>query len=435
MIFKQHQFGSWAALSVLLGVLVDVSGGMMNIQLIPPYPVIGRSVTMIVTGITETIQSFTWYKAPKVNIFTYFRDDYIFGPLYNSRMTPYPSGSLQISNLNRTDEGNYTVIIQTDANQKNLTVYLKIYDTVGKPTIKTSTSLPKENTAVTLTCTSTNAEKIVWSRNSSGATLPSRTTLSPDNRTASFSRIKRLDSGDYRCQASNLVSNKYSDPITITVAYGPENVKVKATSRSNSFILLECSADSVPPATYHWRLNGKNINIKKLQSQRRVGQKKAEKEGTYTCVANNTVTRLTAMDSIYVNATFEPTDTPNDYETSTNGTIFGIGIGISVMLLLVLAAVLAYFFIRHRQHKNKCTTQDKVTMQPNSANNGANNSANDGVNNEGPVYENVNAPQSHTSKTALPGTPMQATQESHYEQLTHKDRAIYSTLACKAGKH
>ncbi|XP_077312185.1 cell adhesion molecule CEACAM6-like [Lithobates pipiens] len=413
MIFKQHNLGSWTAVSVLLGVMVDVSGGIMSIQLIPRYSAIGRSVTLSVTGITGTIQSFTWYKAPKAEIFTYFHDVDIIVPLHNSRITPFPNGSLQISNLSRTDEGNYTVMIQTDTNQENMTVYLKIYDPVGKPTIKTSTSLPKENITVTLTCTSTNAEHIVWSRDPSGATLPSRATLSPDNRTASFSRIKRWDSGDYKCQARNPVSNKYSYPIKITVAYGPENVKIKVKrSSSKSLILLECSADSVPPATYHWRLNGIDINVQQNSFQENLS--KAEEEGTYTCVASNTVTQLTATHSIYVNATF------GTHETSNIGTIFGIGIGIAVMLLLVLVAVLAYFFARHRQHKNTCSTQDIVTMQPNGANNSANN--------EGPVYENVNAPQSHTSETALPGTPVQATQESHYEQLTHRDRAIYSTL-------
>ncbi|CAI9580398.1 unnamed protein product [Staurois parvus] len=66
---------------------------------------------------------------------------------------------------------------------------------VGKPTITISSSLPKENVSVTLTCTSTNAERILWSRVPSGAPLPSGATLSQDNRTVSFSRIHRSDSG------------------------------------------------------------------------------------------------------------------------------------------------------------------------------------------------------------------------------------------------
>ncbi|CAI9567915.1 unnamed protein product, partial [Staurois parvus] len=172
---------------------------------------------------------------------------------------------------------------------------------VGKPNITASSLHPKENVSVILTCTSTNAEKILWSRVPSGAPLPSGATLSQDNRTVIFSRINRSDSGDYRCQASNPVSTENSDPVTIKVAYGPENVKVKSTSSSNSLILLECSADSVPPAIYYWKLNE---TVLKQQSQLEVDQEKAENEGTYTCVANNSVTQLTAMDSIYVNSTF-----------------------------------------------------------------------------------------------------------------------------------
>ncbi|XP_073458206.1 cell adhesion molecule CEACAM6-like isoform X2 [Aquarana catesbeiana] len=404
---------------------------MMNIQLIPQNPVIRGSVTLSVTGITGRIQSFFWSKGPNTNreylILTYIPGDnpIIPGPLYNSRMTPLPDGSLKISNLNMTDEGKYIVKIQTTINQSDTTVYMKIYDVVGKPSITISTSLSKENDSVTLTCTSTNAEWIVWSR------VPDGATLSLDNRTLSF-KIKRSDSGDYRCETSNPVSKKTSDPITITVAYGPENVKVNAQrSPSNSFISFECSADSIPPATYHWRLNG--AGIKKQQISLQIDQKKAENEGTYTCVVNNSVTQFTAMDSIYVNETTDKyknhrqseqnsiTKTKlidNIDQTLSKGPITGIGIGIAVVLLLVLVAVLAYLFAKHRQHKK----------QPDSTNNALSSP-------EGPVYENVNAPQSHTSETALSGIPVQATQESHYEQLTHKDRAIYSTLSSKAGKH
>ncbi|XP_077312721.1 uncharacterized protein LOC143933643 [Lithobates pipiens] len=133
MIFKQHQFGPWVAVSVLLGVLVDVSGGMMSIQLIPQIPVFGGSVTMSVTGITGRLRYFIWYKGLNASndntILTYIPGDNPTlspGPLYNSRMTLLPDGSLQISNLNRTDEGHYTVRIQADQ-QSNIMVYLKIY--------------------------------------------------------------------------------------------------------------------------------------------------------------------------------------------------------------------------------------------------------------------------------------------------------------------
>ncbi|XP_040183372.1 carcinoembryonic antigen-related cell adhesion molecule 1-like isoform X2 [Rana temporaria] len=365
MISKQHRFSLYVIASVLLGVLVDVSGGMMSVQLIPQNPVIGGSVTLSVTGITGGIRNFVWYKGPNTGkdyqILSYFpgdKDPLILGPLNNSRVTPFPDGSLQISNLNRTDEGNYIVKMQTNINQSDTPVYLKIYDMVGKPNISASSSLVKENNTVTLTCTTTNAEMIVWSRVPSGATLTSGAILSDNNRTASISRIKRSDSGDYKCQASNPVSNRNSDPITIIVAYGPENVKVKAKrSPSDSFIILECSADSVPSATYHWRLNG--TNIKKQESQLQVDQNKAEEEGTYTCVANNTVTQLTAVDSIYVNATIEPKD--NDGNTQgSNGLALIIGIVIAVVLVLVLVAALVYLFVVHRRRKKLLKDQSST---------------------------------------------------------------------------
>ncbi|XP_077313378.1 cell adhesion molecule CEACAM1-like [Lithobates pipiens] len=355
MISKQHL--SLCVVSVLLGVLVDVSGGMRSIQLIPQNPIIGGSVTLSVPGITGRIRYFIWFKGLNTSnndhiIFTYIPDDkspLSPGPLYNIRMTPLLNGSLQISNLNRMDEGNYTVKLQAD-NQSDTRVHLNIYDMVGKPNITSSTLFPKENDTVTLNCTSTNAERIVWSR------FPYGATLSSDNRTLSFSRINRSNSGNYSCEASNPVSMENSDLITITVAYGPENVKIKSKSSSNSLILLDCSSDSVPPATYHWRLNG--TDIKTEQNQLQVAQKEAENEGTYTCVANNSVTQLTAMDSIYVNATFESTDPNNDNNSGTLG--LTIGIVIAVILLLVLVAALVYLFVVHRRRKKLLKDQNST---------------------------------------------------------------------------
>ncbi|XP_077312378.1 cell adhesion molecule CEACAM2-like, partial [Lithobates pipiens] len=313
-----------------------------------------------VTGNTRGINYFVWHKGPitfvNYTILSYISDDKSPvkpGYLFHSRVTPFSNGSLQISNLNISDEGHYIVRIQAE-HVSDTSVYLKIFDMVGKPTITTSTSHPKENDAVNITCTSTNAEMIAWSR------VPSGATLSPDNRTVCFSMIKRSDSGVYRCQTNNPVSKANSDPITITVGYGPENIKVNTQrSPSNSFILLECSADSVPPATYQWRLNGIDINVQ--QNSFQVNLSKTKEERTYTCVANNSVTRLTAMDSIYVNVTIESTDDDdyNDYNY-----IYGqaSGIGIGAVLSLVLVIVLAYFFSRNRRHK-KCKQLKNLNMR------------------------------------------------------------------------
>ncbi|KAM5132199.1 uncharacterized protein ACMZJ9_018982 [Mantella aurantiaca] len=112
---------------------MDGAGGMMSVQPIPQHPVIQGSVTLSVTGITGKIETFTWYKGLISNstylILSYFpgdRNPLTPGSLFNDRMTPFPNGSLQISNLNITDEGNYIVNMQTDKSY-DIHVYLKIY--------------------------------------------------------------------------------------------------------------------------------------------------------------------------------------------------------------------------------------------------------------------------------------------------------------------
>ncbi|XP_040183373.1 carcinoembryonic antigen-related cell adhesion molecule 1-like [Rana temporaria] len=323
MIAKQHSFGSSVIVSVLLGVLVDVSGGMMSIQLIPQNPVIGGSVTLSVTGITGGIRNFVWYKGPNTirdyQILSYFpgdKDPLILGPLNNSRMTPFPDGSLQISNLNRTDEGNYIVKMQTNINQSDTPVYLKIYDMVGKPTITASTSLPKENDTVILTCTSTNAERIVWSR------VPSEVTLSSDNRTIFFPRINRMNSGDYQCEAENPVSKRTSDPYTLTVAFCPTATTLCQTSGSG--------------------LGGGEIA------------------------------------GIVI------------------GTVFGI----------FTLEVIVYFVLKAKRET------------PSSS-----------------VYENAHVPEQQVYERTMPGTRGKLSQESNYEELTHKDKSIYSTMESASEKY
>ncbi|XP_072282904.1 uncharacterized protein [Pyxicephalus adspersus] len=392
------------SLAVLLSMWMDVASGMMSIQLTPQNPIIGGSVTLSVIGITGRIQTFSWFKGStdgNNQFLAYFpgqNPPLTPGPLYHNRLEAFPDGSLRISKLNRSDEGSYTVRIQADK-QSEISVDLKIYELVVKPYITASTSLPKENDTVILTCTSTNAERIEWSR------VPIGATRSPDNKTVTFSRINRLDSGDYSCTAINPVDEKKSDLIKITVAYGPENVKIKALSLTDSLISLECSADSVPEASFYWTLNGTDINIK--QNLFQVDRKKAENEGTYTCVAKNSVTQLTATESKYVDITIELPVSETIPCRSGNGLDSGIiaVIVIGTVIGILIIEVIVYFALRKRK--------DKPT---------------------GSVYENVHIPQQSKNEMTLQGLAANQTQESNYEQLTHKDKSIYSALESAAVK-
>ncbi|KAG9470875.1 hypothetical protein GDO78_016470 [Eleutherodactylus coqui] len=222
MYLQIHHFSHCVLLAVLLGLAVDVTSGQRSIQLIPQYPVINGAVTLRVTGITEEIVSFSWFKGPNTNaqyqILTYIAGSSnppLTGLQYNPRITAFSNGSLQIKDLQITDGGNYTVKIQTVKAAHDIFVNLSVYEPVTKPKITGPTTQPKENDTVTLTCDTSKATTIRWIRRSAG--ISSEAKLSGDNKTLTII-VKRGDSGEYRCEAENLVSKESSDPYKVSVA-------------------------------------------------------------------------------------------------------------------------------------------------------------------------------------------------------------------------
>ncbi|XP_075047039.1 cell adhesion molecule CEACAM8-like isoform X1 [Mixophyes fleayi] len=355
------------SLCVLLSVLIlwlDLTSGMMNIQLIPQYPVIGGSVTLSVTGITGRIHTFIWYKGPypdaKYQILTYIigvSSPQINGPLYFSRARPLPPSSLLISDLHLTDSDNYTVKVQTDTSSVDASVTLTVYERVSKPKVTAPTFLPKENVSLTLTCDTSNAERILWSRGS--VRLPSGHILSADNRTVTLHNVTRADSGDYRCEAENPISKSISDPYTVTVSYGPENVQITGQLRvsAGTVISLTCSAGSVPPPSYQWRLNDTDLNIK--QNQLRINNASPENQGTYICVVNNTLRTATKSVFVYVNAS-----TAGQPALPSADKTLIIGIVAAVLLLVILAAAIFYLFMVRKRRKKASDTNSLTKIPP-----------------------------------------------------------------------
>ncbi|XP_041425007.1 carcinoembryonic antigen-related cell adhesion molecule 1-like [Xenopus laevis] len=243
-------------LTVCLSVWMDSAHGI-GVQLIPQYPVVNQSVTLSVTGVTGTIREFTWYKgsvaAAPNQIFNVTPSlNSTNGTQYFPQAKGFRNGSLQISGLVPSDRGNYVVQVQTGS-VTQVTVFLPVYEPVTSSVISTNNKEPQENGKVTLTCSTNNAEKILWGKN--GVSLPPGLILSADNKTLTFSSVSRSDTGQYRCEASNVASKIISDPYTLTVNYGPDNLKI-ISMNARKPLSLECSSDSFPSPTYGWKING-----------------------------------------------------------------------------------------------------------------------------------------------------------------------------------
>ncbi|KAM4704179.1 cell adhesion molecule CEACAM19-like isoform 1-T2 [Rhinophrynus dorsalis] len=121
----------WFALTVVLSLWIDPINGI-TIELIPQVPKVNQNVTMRVNGIIGVIRSFSWYKGSEPNtqnqILNYnpnFTPPQTAGAKYFSHAHGLANGSLLITNLNKTYEGDYTVQIQTNI-QEQATVKLTV---------------------------------------------------------------------------------------------------------------------------------------------------------------------------------------------------------------------------------------------------------------------------------------------------------------------
>ncbi|XP_073512029.1 cell adhesion molecule CEACAM6-like isoform X1 [Phyllobates terribilis] len=347
-------------MTVLLVLMMDVTSGQISIQLIPRYPVISGSVTLSLTGNTKQINRYYWYKGPNKN------DDYEIlkysnnakrplniGPLYNDRMIAFNNGSLQINNLQIKDVGNYILRLWGKNLAEVSHVILTVYEPVTKPKITASITQPKESDPLNLSCDTSVAAKITWTRN--GASISSEAQLSRDNKTLTFSSVKRKESGEYQCEAGNVVGSSTSDPHTVTVAYGPEKTHIegKLNVMPGFPITLICSADSFPSPEYQWKLNGAVLAEK--TSKYDISNAAPEDEGQYTCVVKNEVTLHTAAANVYVTVTAEFIN-----YTFILGLAFGLILGI---LVIIFGIVCLYWkIVRKRRNELLGNRQDLIDV-------------------------------------------------------------------------
>ncbi|XP_048476638.1 carcinoembryonic antigen-related cell adhesion molecule 5-like isoform X2 [Rhincodon typus] len=181
----------------------------------------------------------------------------------------------------------------------NKTTEVHVVEPVSQPNITVNVSDPTEhNDTVSLTCHVTgDLRYLSWMKMNQFIQNNERVKLSEDNATLTISSVNRSDSGNYTCQAWGYRNNETSNPFELNVYYGPDTPQLTIEDEKEAYapesdIILRCTADSVPPATFEWLLNGNSLRQK---SETLVLSKMNISDfGNYTCKAYNNRTMLYA---------------------------------------------------------------------------------------------------------------------------------------------
>ncbi|XP_067267414.1 carcinoembryonic antigen-related cell adhesion molecule 5-like [Chanodichthys erythropterus] len=245
-----------------------------------------------------------------------------------------------IPNLEEKHSGNYSCVAynaKTNRNVVSAVASVTVLDALSGTNISSSSSLLiSGNSTVNLTCSAAvgKAESVEWLKGSTPLTPSPRVIFSADKKSLTIVQVVKEDAGEYKCQMKNKV-NIDEASYKIVINYGPENVKLdgKKDVKFEEDVKISCSADSVPPSTYTWKLNNTVMNFS--QAIYAIEKAKVTDSGTYTCKAINPITKMEKE----VTFKLAVTEVGAVDEGLSGGAIAGIVIAVLVAVIIIACII------------------------------------------------------------------------------------------------
>ncbi|KAM9797854.1 cell adhesion molecule CEACAM6-like [Neosynchiropus ocellatus] len=219
------------------------------------------------------------------------------GPQYEGRITLFRStGSLELKNVSSNDGGTYSVSIvvsggETRLGSTDLRVLVPVTD--AQLTIS-SEDLLEFSSSVTLSCIFPSGSFLSchW-QNISSEISSDNVEITEGGAKLTILSVTRYDQGPFRCSVFNTVSRVVSDPVTLSISYGPDDVDLQVSPSQEYFeegsnISLSCSSSSSPHARLHWFVN--NTLLANTGPELLLTAATEAQSGNYSCQAFNSKT-------------------------------------------------------------------------------------------------------------------------------------------------
>ncbi|XP_055103345.1 carcinoembryonic antigen-related cell adhesion molecule 20 isoform X1 [Symphalangus syndactylus] len=341
-------------------IFLDVNYGPDPVEIKLESGVASGEVVEVMEGSNVTFLAET--KSHPPSAYTWFLLDSILS---------HTTRTFTIHAVSREHEGLYRCLVSNSATHLSRlgTLKVQVLETLTTPqVVPSSLNLVENARSVDLTCQTINQSVNVQWFLSGQPLLPSEhLQLSADNRTLIIHGLQRNDTGPYACEVWNWGSRARSEPLELTINYGPDQVNITRELASemisaieaelNSSLTLQCWAESKPGAEYRWTLE--HSTAEHLGEQLIIRALTWEHDGIYNCTASNSLTGLTRSASVLIKVVG-----PQSSSLSSRA-ITGIVIGI--LAVIAVASELGYFlYIRNARRPSRKTTEDPSheTSQP-----------------------------------------------------------------------
>ncbi|XP_020608165.1 hemicentin-2-like [Orbicella faveolata] len=217
--------------------------------------------------------------------------------------------SITFLGVNRTDSETYTLTLVGSSRESTDSKVEILVNYPPKIAVHPGTETKIEGGNVELSCDAVGKPDptLSWTRNGS----PIRTSddssisISSNNKQLTITNVKRTDSGEYRCVASNSLANTSSNAALLDVQYQPEFTahSQNVTKPEGDNVTLSCNATGNPAPAISWFINGSpmdttinnsRISISKNQNHLTISNLSRTDSGKYRCKANNKLGNATS---------------------------------------------------------------------------------------------------------------------------------------------